>query len=133
MSDKEISLELSNDYGAVPASPMSDSKREPDYPTFHYEGKIELDLPDEGVMEIRFRKVSETSSVNKSGEHWYACTIEVQSILEVESEDEEEGEDEPSAPYSSKAKSTEDALDKILETMQEMVKKDEEVHDMMEE
>jgi hypothetical protein len=109
-------------------SPTSEKDREPDYPTFHYDGRKELDLPDEGEMTIKFRKVSSTSSVNKEGEHRYACTIEVQSICDVEDGD----EDDVEAPVNTRGNGTADALDKILTTMQKMVAKDEEVHEMVE-
>lgn len=132
---KEISLarEYPNE-SPMTLSPVSD--RGPDYPSFHYAGTKELELPDEGEMTIKFRKRSETSSTDKNGKHFYECDIEVQSICEVEGEEtddgDEENENETEAPYKSGTKDTEDALDKILATMQKMVKKDEEVHSMIE-
>jgi len=114
MDDKEISLELTHDYGSPIAMTDGDSKREPDYPTFHYEGKEDLDLPEEGEMTIKFRKVSSTSSVNKKGEHRYACTIEVQSVCDVE------GEEEPDEMYSAgSSKESGDALDEIRKLLEE--------------
>jgi len=112
--DKEISLEMDDYMGAMVAGPSSDKPREPDYPTFHYDGKKELDLPDEGEMTIKFRKVSSTSSVNKSGEHRYACTIEVQSICDVEGAD-----DEDNAPAHGSDKSVSDLLDSLMEKAME--------------
>lgn len=111
--DKEISLELDSEYGsAMPTMVSEGQKREPDYPAFRYEGIKELDLPDEGEMTVKFRKVSETSSVDKKGVHHYACTIEVQAICDVE------GEEEPDEMYDDKAKGTEDALDAIKSLME---------------
>ncbi len=81
------------------------------YPSFHYSGPVELDLPDEGTMEIMFRKTSETSSVRKDGKHWYDCEIEVRCIHEVES-------DEPDAPTSSDH-SAEEALDTLARKLSE--------------
>lgn len=114
MDDKEISLAMDEGPYSVELPKPSD-KREPDYPSFHYDGEKELDLPDEGEMTIRFRKVSSTSSVNKQGEHRYACTIEVQAICDVE------GEEEPDEMYSDKAKGTEDALDALKEMMEKHI------------
>jgi len=126
----DISLELDNEY-PMEAKPSS-GEREPDYPSFHYSGKKELELPDEGEMTIKFKKVSETSSVNKQGEHRYACTIEVQAICHVDGEDpEEENGEEPASNYTSRTKGTEDALDEILTTLQDLVEKDEKVHEAM--
>jgi hypothetical protein len=107
---KEISLELY--YGDMPsvAGSANLEKREPSYPTFHYEGKEELDLPDEGEMTITFRKTSSTSSVDKKGEHRYACTIEVQSICDVEDGD----EDDIEAPAHGSDKSVSDLLDDMM-------------------
>jgi hypothetical protein len=110
--DKEISLAMDELSGVSVPTLAEPKDREPDYPSFHYDGEKELDLPDEGEMTIRFRKVSETSSVNKQGEHRYACTIEVQAICDVE------GEEEPDEMYSDKAKGTEDALDALKEMME---------------
>src|SRR6267142_2942123 len=108
--DKEISLEL--DHGNYPmAVSTSESKRSPDYPTFHYDGKEELNLPDKGEITVRFRKVSETSSVTKAGEHRYACTIEVQAICDVE------GEEDSTDAYDQK-NSVENILDGLMEKLQ---------------
>jgi len=109
----DISLELDNEYPALASEPSKD--REPDYPSFHYSGKKELDLPDEGEMTIKFKKVSETSSVNKQGEHRYACTIEVQAICHVDGEDSDE---EPQSNYTSRTSGTESALDAIKELLE---------------
>lgn len=65
------------------------SEPEAIFPSFHYSGPKELDLPDEGVMEIKFCKKSETSRTRRDGSHWYECDIEVKCICEVESEEEE--------------------------------------------
>jgi len=109
MSD-EISLAMDDYMGMVTGpSPVSGKPREPDYPTFHYDGKKELDLPDEGEMTIKFRKVSSTSSVNKEGEHRYACTIEVRTICDVEDHDEYDN-----APAHGSDKSVSDLLDSLM-------------------
>lgn len=107
MSD-EISLAMEG-YGPELALSSPSKDREPDYPSFHYDGKKELDLPDEGEMTIKFRKVSSTSSVNKAGEHRYACTIEVRSICDVEDGDEDD------SPAHGSDRSVSDLLDSLME------------------
>jgi hypothetical protein len=108
---KEISL--AREYPTdSPMSISAASPRGPDYPTFHYEGPEELDLPDKGELTIKFRKTSETSSVDKSGKHWYACTIEVQSICDVDDGDED---DQPEAPARGSDKAVSDILDSLME------------------
>lgn len=90
-----------------PESGPSDSQKS--YPSFRYSGPEELDLPDEGTMEVKFKKVSETSSTRPSGKRWYECCIEVQCICEVES-------DEPNSP-TSRDTSAEDALDTLAKEL----------------
>jgi hypothetical protein len=111
----EIDLGVSNKdrYGGL-GSPMavsgpSDSEKKLHYPTFTYEGPEELDLPEEGILEIRFKKRRETSKVREDGKHWYECEIEVRCICEVESEEEE-------AP-TRRDTSAEDALDALAEAL----------------
>lgn len=74
-----------------PVETLTNSTKEPSvyYPEFQYSGDKELDLPDEGVMEIRFRKVREVEEKRGDTEH-YTCTIEVCEILEVEGDEEVE-------------------------------------------
>jgi hypothetical protein len=62
------------------------------------------DLPDEGIMTIRFKKVEETISNRGEKEH-YSCCIEAREIVDVV----EEG----SAPAKSRSRDTEDALDNL--------------------
>jgi hypothetical protein len=64
------------------------------YPSFHYQGPKELDLPAEGEMTIRFKKVS--SSQNESnGKTQHSCTVDVLKILSVtEAEKREKKTDE---------------------------------------
>jgi hypothetical protein len=114
MSD-EISLAMDDYMGGMVTgpSPTSGKPRDPDYPTFHYDGKKELDLPDEGEMTIKFRKVSSTSSVNKEGEHRYACTIEVRSVCDVE------GESDDESPAHGSDKSVSDLLDSLMKKAME--------------
>lgn len=117
--DTEIDLGVkdSERYGDMKmavSAPMSGSdKSEKSYPSFHYSGPMELELPDEGMMEIHFVKRSETSSVRKDGKHWYECDIEVRCICEVEDAEED---DQPTPP-STRDRSAEDALDEIAKVV----------------
>lgn len=90
-------------------------KAEEYYPEFHYRGDKELDIPDEGVMKIRFRKVSEEKRTCNGGEKCFSCSVEVQEILKVEGH---KGTKPPAT--SGTAKNTEAALDKILEAVKGM-------------
>lgn len=85
---------------------MEDEKEH--YPSFTYSGKKDLDLPEEGVMKIRFRKVR--SSESKMGDHtMHECTVEVESIESVKGEREEAEDEAPTR----KEHGTEDALDAL--------------------
>ncbi len=112
----ETSLELDRNYGSPIAA--SDKQREPEYPSFHYEGEKELELPDEGEMTIHFRKTSSTSSVDKDGKHHYACTVEVQSFCDVDGAD----DNEDISPAHGSDKSVSDLLDGLMEKHMESKK-----------
>jgi hypothetical protein len=112
---KEISLAREYDHEGPLAVAMPD--RGPDYPTFTYSGKKELDLPEEGEMTVKFKKVSETSSTNKDGTHYYECRIEVQSICDVEDDGDED--DAPEAPARGSDKSVSDILDGLMKAHME--------------
>ncbi len=116
-NEKEIDLGVSpkEQYGDMPMQ-VSQSDKMPDriFPRFHYSGPVELELPDEGTMEVEFCKKSETSRVREDGTHWYECDIEVKKILEVEGEDEDEVN-----PPTRRDTSAEDALDALAEKVHE--------------
>src|ERR1035437_1854852 len=84
-------------------------------PSFHYSGPEELDLPDEGKMEICFNKTSETSRVLPSGKHWYECTIEVKCFGEVE--DCGDGDDDGDGGDDGPGTDAEKALDTIAKSL----------------
>ena len=94
------------------------------YPEFHYSGEQKLDIPDEGVMEIRYKKTSSSERKGRDGKTRYECSIEVRDILETEEDDEVE------APAKSGSES-EDALDEILESLKELKETDKKVHEEM--
>lgn len=76
------------------------------YPTLHISGKKELDLPKEGVMTIRYKKVSSSESEDERGSR-YSCTIDVHEIVSAES-------DEVEAP-SKRDRSAEESLDRLMD------------------
>lgn len=75
------------------------------YPSFHYTGDKPLDIPHEGEMVIRYRKVNSSMSEDERRGTRYSCTVEIQKLISVEGEEVE-------AP-SKKHSEAEDALDKL--------------------
>ncbi len=76
--DKSISL--AQDYGKGEINMVSSPSPKPSYPSFHYSGSEDLDLPTEGTMTVKYRVRSETCSTDSDGQEHYECSIEVQSI-----------------------------------------------------
>lgn len=72
---------------------------EPYYPSITFQEDEPLDLPKEGVMVVKYKKVRSTEEKDGS----YTCTVEIQEIVSVESKKSE-------AP-SKRDKSAEEALD----------------------
>ena len=106
---KSIDLGMSYDMppsGALPSA----MKQEEHYPSLNYDGPQKLDIPEEGVMKIRYRKTR--SEERKMGDHeMHSCTIEALEILDVEAMKAETEDDMP-------AKSHDDAgaaLDRLME------------------
>jgi len=82
--DKSISL--AQDYGKGEINMVSSPSPKPSYPSFHYSGSEDLDLPTEGTMTVKYRVRSETCSTDSDGQEHYECSIEVQSIEKVKGE-----------------------------------------------
>lgn len=118
-----IDLEMKSCCGLVPVKASEDGY----YPTFHYSGDKELELPDEGTMTIRFKKVS-SEERKANGKEFYSCTIEVCEITSVDGEEPEEGKDEDVEPPAKSGSEAADALDEILKSLEELKKSDAEVH-----
>lgn len=113
MSEIDLGVKESDKYDF--SQPIGPGSKEKVYPHFHYCGPIELDLPDEGEMTIRFCKRSETSSIEEDGSHWYECKIEVEKIVAVNGEEKEE----ISAPSISHSEAA-SALDRIAEELEKL-------------
>lgn len=89
---------------------VGQSSGDPVFPSFHYSGPKELDLPEEGEMTVRFKKRRESKTTRSGGEKWYECDIEVCCICEVE-------DNEPDEP-THRDRSAEEALDAIAAALQ---------------
>jgi len=108
MEELPINLELKSKGGLYTASkPDGEDK----YPSLHYTGPDELDLPETGEMTVRFRVKREVSEVNSQGVHHYNCDIEVSEILKVK------GDDDFTPPAKS-GNEAEDALDRLRDEME---------------
>lgn len=111
-----VPREEQNEHGenaGMPLMPHLEEKDEVVYPHFHYCGPLDLELPDSGEMLVKFVKRKETSYVEKDGEHWYECKVEIRSIEKVDGE-------QPEAHLPSKSfNSASDALDAIAKQMAE--------------
>ncbi len=60
------------------------------FPTIHFEGPEELDLPARGKMLVEFEVKREVETSNpESGQHWYQCDIAIKKIVSVEAEKDE--------------------------------------------
>lgn len=78
---------------ACPCGPADSDKDVKHYPSVYFSGPKDLDLPDDGVMTIRFRKNSESSSRPREGKESYDCSVDVLEILSVKGESESKSED----------------------------------------
>lgn len=79
------------------------------YPTFRIEGDEKPELPHEGTMTIRFKKISSEEREDEDGDSHYSCTIQVHEIVDAYS-------DEPDAPARSRSKETGEALDALRDS-----------------
>lgn len=90
----------------------SPTKSEPSvyYPSFCYTGDKPMDIPEEGEMVIRYKKVSSTKET-RDDKTRYICTIEIREIVSAEEEDDE---DEVTPPAKNLSAEAGDALDKLM-------------------
>lgn len=81
--------------------------REPKmYPTFRIESDEKPDLPHEGTMTVKFKKVASEQREDEDGDEHYSCTIQVHEIVDAYSS-------EPETPAKNRSKETGDALDEL--------------------
>lgn len=105
----KVNFDLGMKYDGPCCAPTccSDSKEpEVHYPTFNYDGKEKLDVPDEGVMTIRYKKTHSSMSESERSGKRYSCCVEVREVISAEG-----GEVE--AP-SKRNKDAEESLDKLM-------------------
>lgn len=76
------------------------------YPTFRIDADEKPELPHEGTMTIRFKKIASEMREDDEGEAHYSCTIQVHEIVDAYSS-------EPDAPARSHSKEAGDALDEL--------------------
>jgi hypothetical protein len=100
-----MSIDLSRSSGQCEPSDCPPNKY---YPSFHYDGPKELDLPEEGTMTVKFKRTGRSES-ERDGKVNYSCSIDVLSIESVEGEE----DDAPSKSYDDASS----ALDKIAEAL----------------
>lgn len=73
-----------------------------------------MDLPDEGEMVIRYKKVSDTKEMRGDTPR-YSCTIEIRKIVSAEEEgDDDAAEGEVIPPARNLSSGAGDALDKLM-------------------
>lgn len=96
-----MKMNLNIKLGESPKMPSSVSD-EPYYPSITFHEDEPLDLPKEGLMVVRYKKVRSSEEKDDS----YSCTVEIQEIVSVEAKKSE-------AP-SKRDKSGEEALDEHM-------------------
>lgn len=100
-----MSIDLAQKY-PEPCCEPCDPKKE-HYPSFHYEGTKELDIPAEGTMTVKYKRVSESTYKSEGGKERYSCTFDLTEITSVN------GSKSVSAPSKSYDEAG-DALDKLV-------------------
>lgn len=108
MEDLPINLELK--FQHEPLTPVN-GDAEDKFPTLHYEGPKDLDLPQTGEMTVRYRVKSETSKVDVNGVHHYKCDIEISEIKRLKG-------DETFTPPAKSGSEAGDALDRLRDEME---------------
>lgn len=101
----KMNLKMEHGDHLMPAGHMGDEY----YPEFTYSGSEPLNIPDEGTMKIRFRKVRSSESL-RGDEKVHDCTVEV---LAIESVKTTKAVAEDEMPVKSDH-STEEALDALM-------------------
>jgi hypothetical protein len=103
----ELPIDLGKPMGgpiSLPEPSTASPKKEKYYPCLFLDWDNEYDLPESGIMEVRFVKKSETTRT-RDGETSQSVELEIRAIIDVESEAKE------------KKESGGDALDKYKEEL----------------
>jgi hypothetical protein len=106
---KDLNIDLGSKMDTPCCVPEQSTKGSPTvyYPSFSYDGDEPMDFPDEGVMLVKYKKVSSTKTT-RDDKTRYSCTIEVQKIAGVASKK------DPDAPARNLSSESGDALDKLM-------------------
>jgi hypothetical protein len=93
MPNEKMPIDLGKPMGGPMSKPepMSVNTKEKYYPCLYLDWDDEYDLPESGVMEVRFVKKSETTRTNSEGKS-QSVELEIREILDVEAEADEEEE-----------------------------------------
>jgi hypothetical protein len=71
-----------NSGGPISTEPQEAKKKEKYYPSLYLDWEDDYELPESGVMEVRFKKRSETNR-SQDGKTTQSVEIEIREILEV--------------------------------------------------
>jgi len=104
MANYPVDLARKNGLGSCPMMKTPSES----YPTLHLDWEKDYELPESGTMEVKFRKVSESTSTH-SGKTRYSVSLDILSIEDVEEGDASDEEDKTD----SQKESTGDRLDKM--------------------
>jgi hypothetical protein len=86
-------IDLGRKSGLAPAEPFKPSEKH--YPTIYLDDVAgEIDLPDDGVMTVRFHKTSETTTDREGVKTQCAC-LEIREIVKVKGEAPKEDDKSP--------------------------------------
>lgn len=53
------------------------------YPSLYIDSEGKLDIPEEGTMTIKFKKVSSSTNKPREGKEQHSCTIDVMEISDI--------------------------------------------------
>lgn len=90
----------------TPMPEMGEDKKH--YPMLHIASDESLDLPKEGTMTIRYKKVAREEREDSDGDMHYHCDIQVHEIVDAYAEE------NPDAKPGNKNSDTEEALDGLM-------------------
>jgi len=95
MHDKypiDLGKPMNGGLATMPEPHSKKGKKEKYYPSLYLDWDDDYDLPKSGVMEVRFKKRSETNR-SQDGKTTQSVEIEIREILGVESDKEESDEE----------------------------------------
>lgn len=82
---------------SMPTEPMKMDSDEMHYPSLYIDSDKKLDIPDEGTMTIKFKKVGSSTNKPRNGKESHSCTVDVLEISNIkggksESKNEDSGD-----------------------------------------